>query len=320
MMKGAQGKSLSAYAKNAISSRLYAIPHEIIVNIAQQLNNEQKISFALSSVKIYKTLHDAKLIPVHISSTAKAELEKKFKRDEFYANRLRLFVTTKIRKQAWCAACDRLHPLRQFPRTLSSLSTPREQKLCFSAYKGGLAMLCRCRTLLSFDDVKAWIRDCRNPKRHNSYLAHNSAHFDCHDGISYTGRVIFCNPTLQIGTTGNVQLKVVQYLCQEYGISIHDLSENIRQAMVALDLVFCPHMESSDQKVINRLLSQEHGVLTAHTVHRVSCGECETVISLHPARTIPAGTRMYVDLWIEKNLGRLQNAADPVWRRHCQRN
>jgi hypothetical protein len=303
-MKRDRGESHSAYAENSRDCRLYTIPHEIIMNIAQSFNDEQKISFALSSAKMYRTLGDAKLIPVHISGTAKAELQKKLKRDKFYANRMRLFITTKVGRKAWCAACAGLHPLRRFPPVIYPLSNSREQQLCFSVIDGGLKLVCRCCTLLTYDDVKAWIVARKS--------SHNSRHYDC---VTYPGGSIQ-HPVLHVGPTGEVLVKAC---IQIYESPREDLDTKVRRVMVRLDKVFCPHMQSSDRKLIKKLLSQDQGVHAACMGQRIKCGECDTEISLHRRRSTPAGG-MCGQLWIEKNLGRMKDNGDPVWRRHCQRN
>lgn len=198
-MKRSHGACRSAFAANTVKTRLYAVSHVAILNIARSLNDEEKISFALSSVTIYKTLRDAKLNPVHMSRTAKTELHKQLKRDTFYAGKVRLFLTTKVRGQAWCAACACTHSLRQFPPTLSPLSTPREQKMCFLAIDGGLT-LCR-HTWCSFDDVNslakshrssAWTRSTRLP--------------ECQHCITSTSLSYIIPPTIDIKPTGKVEL------------------------------------------------------------------------------------------------------------------
>jgi hypothetical protein len=281
------------------------------MNIAQSLNTEQKISFALSSVKIYRTLGDAKVIPVHIPKTTKVELQKKLKRDEFYANRVRLFLTTQVGRKAWCAACACLHPLRQFPSPLTSLSTSREQQLCFFVIDGGLKLLCRCPTLLSYDDVKAWIAAHKTRT-----FAIRSRHSNCLESITHPSRTTIQHPILHVETTGEVVLKAYIRI---YRFPDHIFNTGVRNVMIGLNIIFCPHMESSDRKIIKKLLNQGSGVHSVYIGQQVKCGECDTEISLQKRQASIAGG-LCGELLIERNLGRMKDDADPVWRRHCQRN
>jgi hypothetical protein len=245
MQRGRGDRSNAAYAKNTIYSRLYALPYEIIIYIAQSLNDEQYISFALSSVKIYKTLIDARLLRAYIPRAAKAALATKLKRDEFYASRVQRFWTMRVRGRLWCAACHGLHGVRDFPRTW--IDAPREERCCFFVRDGGLKP-CRHRSW-SFGALKAM------GKGHAHGVSLGMA--DCADCVAVTEPHSVPKTGIHIRGTGEMSLDVSVNLFHAqdyYKVPLKDMREDVRAAMIRLDVFICPHMQSSDLEVIEGLL------------------------------------------------------------------
>jgi len=314
-MKRGWGDSHAAYAKNTIHSRLYAIPHEIIIYIAQSLNDEQNISFALSSVKIYKTLTDAEFLPAYISRAAKAALGKKLKRDEFYANRVQRFWTIWVRGRLWCAACDGLHGVRDFPRTW--IDVPREERCCFFVRDGGLKP-CRHRSW-SFGALKALGKAAKG-SAHSVSIGLS----DCADCAAVTEPCSVTQTSLHLESTGEMSLtaRIHLFHAQDYyEVPSEDMREKVRAALIRLDVLICPHLQSSDLHVIDRLLSRGQVFhYWAHTGQPIMCGECDTRVNLGQGDAQPWRSGTFVNLEFKRELGRMKDQEDSVWIRHCQRN
>jgi hypothetical protein len=222
------------------------------------------------------------------------------------------FWTIWVRGQLWCAACDGLHGVRDFPRTW--IDVPREERCCFFVRDGGLKP-CRHRSW-SFGDLKAMGKAAKGSARAVSFGV-----ADCADCAAVTERY---SVSLHLENTGEMSLTVCVRLFHAqhyYKVPSEDMRENVRAAMIRLDALICPHMQSSDLHVIDRLLNRGWVFhYSGRTEQPIMCGQCDTRVSLSQRDAQPWRFGTFVNLEFRRKLGRMKDQEDPLWRSHCQRN
>jgi hypothetical protein len=133
--------AIECYKRNARKCPLYALPFELLVKIREYMDPIEKMCFALSSAKLFKTFSSI-TVPTNSIGDTQIGVYVRRLRDDFYRH-------VRDRSKIWCVHCaDYHHASSLLGNTLSSSPWDR---MCYSSLQ-----LCP-HWSLSLDSLKARI-------------------------------------------------------------------------------------------------------------------------------------------------------------------